>query len=152
LRKITVRSRLGEIPGFINESTAETDTPAVAFFDRFDAKAGRVVRHFVFIDEAVKLMHEPWDWKDRWYIDLVEVRWADENTLELDDLYVDVIVEGNGPIYRMIDLEELADALRDQKISVERIHEPLCRLQRFLDEHLHGGKDFPPEAIRGISD
>lgn len=140
LRNITIRSRLGEYPGFTDEQ--------VAVFDRFSASAGRVVRHYVLLDESTKLMYEPWDWKERWYIDLVAVRWADADTLELDDLYLDVIVEGSGPTYRMIDLEELADALASGEVSVETMHAPMQRLQRFLDDHLHGGKDFPPAAIR----
>ena len=140
MRKICIRSRLGDYPGLANEH--------VAFFDRFDQKAGREVRHFILIAEATKLMFEPWDWKNRWYIDLVAVRWIDEDTLELDDLYIDIIVEGHGPTYRIIDLEEFADALKDQKISPAAVHNPLCRLQEFLDRHLHGGKDFPPAIIR----
>lgn len=140
LRHITIRSRLGDFPGLANEQ--------VAIFDRHDPRAGRVVRHYILLNEAVKLMYEPWGWIDRWYVDLVGIRWADAGTLELEDLFVDVIVEGNGPTYRIIDLEELADALLDGKVSVETMHEPLHRLQRFLDDHLHGGKDFPPRAIR----
>lgn len=140
MRNITIRSRLGELPGQANEE--------VAVFDRFDPKAGRVVRHFVLLGESVKLMHEPWGWKDRWYVDLVQIRWAGPDTLELEDLYLDVIVEGSGPTYRMIDIEELADALQSGAVSVETLHEPLRCLQRFLDDHLHGGKDFPPRVIR----
>ncbi len=144
LRKITIRSRVGEFPGLTDEH--------IAIFDRFDSKSDHVVRHFILLMEAAKLMYEPWGWKDRWYIDLVDVRWIDAHTLELDDLYVDVIVEGNGPTYRIIDLEEMADAFIEKKISVEAMHAPLHRLQRFLDKHLHGGKDFPPAALQPFWD
>ena len=140
MRPITIRSRLGEFTGLTDETTA--------LFDRFDPKAGRVVRHYILLHEAVKLMYEPWGWKNRWYIDLINVRWVDADTLELDDLWVDVIVEGSGPTYRIIDLEELADALSCGKVSVETMAEPLHRLQRFLDDHLHGGKDFPPAVLQ----
>ena len=140
MRPITIRSRLGEFTGVTDEITA--------VFDRFDPKAERIVRHYVLLHEGVKLMYEPWGWKDRWYIDLIDVRWMDADRLELDDLWVDVIVEGNGPTYRIIDLEELADALSSGKVSVQTIAEPLRRLQRFLDDHLHGGKDFPPAALQ----
>lgn len=140
MRKIQIRSRLGEIPGLADDT--------LAFFDRLDPKAGYMVRHFILLHESTKLMYEPWGWKNRWYIDLVGVRWVDENTLELDDLYVDVIVEGDGPTYRIIDLEEMADALMNQAISIDAMHEPLHRLQQFLDNHLHGGKDFPPAVIQ----
>ena len=140
MRKIRIHSRLGELPGLANDR--------VAIFDLFDPKAERIVRHFVLIHEATKLMFEPWDWKNKWYVDLVDVRWVDENTLLLKDLYLDIIVEGNGPTYRIIDLDDLADALMNQKISVEAIHAPLWRLQQFLDNHLHDGKDFPPAIIQ----
>lgn len=139
MHNILIRSRLGEFSGLANDT--------VAIFDCFDPEAGRMVRHFVLLQEAVKLMFEPWDWKDRWYVDLVGIKWVDENTLELKDLYIDIIVEGNGPTYRIIDMEEFADALKNQKISADAIHEPLHRLQQFLDNHLHGGKDFPPAII-----
>jgi predicted RNA-binding protein associated with RNAse of E/G family len=144
LRKINIQSRLGLLPGWSDGS--------IALFDRFDDKADRVVRHFVLLEKSVKLMYEPWGWQDRWYIDLVEVRWQDAQTLTLEDLYLDVIVEGNGPTYRMIDLEDLASALGEGKINVQRLQEPLRRLQRFLDDHLHGGKDFPPAAIKSYMD
>jgi hypothetical protein len=140
MRKIQIRSRLGEYPGLTDET--------VAIFDRFDPKANRVVRHYIFLHEAAKLMHEPWDWKDRWYVDLVGIRWVDGDTLELVDLYLDVIVEGNGPTYRMIDLDDLAEALRAGAVNGETMYAPLHGLQRFLDNHLHGGKDFPPAAVR----
>jgi hypothetical protein len=140
LRKIIIRSRLGEFPGLTNET--------VAVFDRFGPKDTHMVRHYILLHESVKLMHEPWDWKDRWYIDLVSIRWADAHTLELDDLWVDVIVEGSGPTYRIIDLEELADALRQGTAQIERLVTPLHCLQRFLDSHLHGGKDFPPAVLQ----
>ncbi len=140
MKNITIRSRLGEIVGVTDGE--------VAAFDRFDPKADRIVRHYVLLKESTKLMHEPWGWKDRWYVDLVDIRRIDEDTIELDDLYLDVIVEGNGPTYRMIDMEELADALVDQKVSIETLRGPFHCLQRFLDSHLHGGKDFPPVALQ----
>jgi len=143
-RPITIRSRLGDFPGITDETTA--------VFERFDPKASRVVRHFILLQEAVKLMYEPWGWKERWYIDLVGVRWIDDQTLVLEDLYIDLIVEGSGPAYRIIDLNDLADALIEGKVNVETMAEPLHRLQRFLDDHLHGGKDFPPAAIRPFLD
>lgn len=140
LRKITVCSRLGAFPGLTDGR--------VAVFDRFDPKADGVVRHYILLDEATKLMYQPWGWQNRWYIDLVDIRWTDADTLTLVDLLVDVIVEENGPTYRIIDLEELADALLSGQVSIETMHAPLHRLQRFLDNHLHGAKDFPPAALR----
>jgi predicted RNA-binding protein associated with RNAse of E/G family len=139
LRSITICSRLGKLPGLSDGQSA--------MFDCFDERARRVVRHFVLLEKNVKLMYEPWTWKERWYVDLVDVQWADPQTLVLEDLWLDVIVEANGPTYRLIDLEELADALLAGATTIERMHAPLRALQRFLDEHLHGGKDFPPAAL-----
>ncbi len=68
-RLITVRSRLGEYPGMTNET--------VAIFDRFDPRAVRVVRHYILLHEAAKLLYEPWGWHERWYIDLIGLRWPD---------------------------------------------------------------------------
>ena len=56
LRQITLRSRLGDYK-------AATDGMA-AFFDRADGKTGKTVRHFVLLDEGVKLMYEPWGWQE----------------------------------------------------------------------------------------
>ena len=140
LRPIKIRSRLGEFQGLTDEQ--------VAIFDRLDPKAHHVVRHYILLHEAAKLMYEPWGWKERWYIDVVQIEWLDADMLKLDDLYLDIIVEGNGPTYRLIDIEELADALLNRQVSIEVLHAPLHGLQRFLDNHLHGGKDFPPAAIQ----
>jgi hypothetical protein len=52
MRKILIHSRLGEIEGF-------TDG-VVAAFDFFHEDAGEDVRHYVLLNESVKLMFEPW--------------------------------------------------------------------------------------------
>ncbi len=140
LRNLRIRSRLGDITG-------RTDG-VVAAFDHAYEPGGPVMRHYLLLDESVKLMHEPWGWRDCWQADLVAIGWADDATIDLDDLYIDVIVEGNGPTYRMIDLDDLADALASGKVCGRTLHEPLRGLQRFLDAHLHGGKDFPPRCLR----
>ncbi len=142
MRRIMIRSRLGEFTGLTHET--------VAIFDRFDPKGDRVVRHFILLEEAAKLMYQPWGWKNQWYIDMVDLRWVDENTLELEDLFLDVIVENNGPTYRAIDLDELADALANHQVSIAMISGALHRFQTFLDNHLHGGKDFPPAVFQPL--
>ncbi len=139
MKKITIKSRLGE-------KDALTDG-VVAAFDHYDSEAGRDVRHYVLLDESVKLVYEPWGWQKRWYIDLVHITTASDTIVELTDLYVDIIVEGDGPTYRVIDLEEFVDALASGNIRVEELRDPLHRLQAFLDNHIHGGKDFPPACI-----
>ncbi len=139
-KRVTIRSRLGEHEGV-------TDG-IVAYFDSLNQKTGGKTRHFVILDQNVDLQHEPWDWKDRRYVDLVQVKSVDEYLIELKDLYVDIIIEGNGPTYRVIDLEELGDALESGQIQLSEIAGPLRNLQQFLDGHVHGAKEFPPECIR----
>ncbi len=140
MREIIICSRLGELVGITDDQ--------VACFDLFDPKGQQMVRHYILLQESVKLMYQPWGWKNQWYVDLIDLHWLDANTLQLDDLWVDVIVEGNGPTYRIIDLEEMADAFLSHQVSVETMHAPLHNLQKFLDNHLHGGKDFPPAVIQ----
>jgi hypothetical protein len=99
-------------------------------------------------------MYEPWrlkgsGWRNHWYIDLIRINWLSDSSIEVVDLYVDIWVKGIGPTYEMLDLHELADALAVGKVGVEELKEPLCCLQKFLDNHLNfGAKDFPPQCIR----
>ena len=102
----------------------------------------------VLLDLGVKLMYEPWGWKNEWYADIVRVDEADDGVIGLTDLYVDVVIEGDGPTYRVIDLEDLAEAVVSESINDEDVAAALGPLQRFVDEHLHRKMDFPPESIR----
>ncbi len=140
LRSVIIRSRLGEY-------TAETNG-RVAFFDRADGKTGKLIRHFVLLDQGVKLMYEPWGWQNEWYADIIRVDPVGDGVIELSDLYVDLVIEGDGPTYRVIDLDDLADAVASGAISREDMDEALRRLQQFVDDHLHRGKDFPPRCMR----
>ena len=141
-RTITVRSRLGAHEG-------QTDG-TVAVFDRLNKDADREVRHYILLDESVKLVYEPWSvGTDKWYVDLVDVSWEDDSTLVLEDLYIDVWVIGNGPAYEVIDLDDLANALATGELDPDRLREPLIRFQAFLDLHLNRGTDdFPPSYMK----
>ena len=140
LKSIQIISRLGEINGYCNEE--------IAYFDKYDDKALKIVRHFILLNEGMKLMFEPWGWKNEWYIDLIKIKWNDENTLEFIDQYIDIIVEGNGPTYRIIDFEDYANAIIENKISTEEIKAQFIQIQNFLDNYLHRGKIFPPKSIQ----
>ena len=70
------------------------------------------------------------------------------------DLYIDVMVPTDGRHYRMLDLDEFADAIDNGWLSVEQATDALRRWQRFLDRHLHAERapvgnwtDFQPAAI-----
>ncbi|MBT3273984.1 MAG: DUF402 domain-containing protein [Spirochaetales bacterium] len=139
LKSITIRSRLGEFTG-------QTDGQ-VAFFNRDDVKTGKMVRHFVLLGKGVKLMYEPWGWEHEWYADIISIDQIQDDIIELRDLLVDIIIEGDGPTYRVIDLDDLADAVENGSISPNDHGDCLRKLQRFLDKHLHAGKDFPPKII-----
>lgn len=139
---VVVGSRLGAFDGYANGN--------VAYFDREDAQAGKVVRHFVLLEESVKLMFEPWGLENEWYVDIVRIHWSTRSELILTDLYLDVIVEGRGPVYRAIDLDDLADAIQRPTIDLSDAAFALRTLQRFLDSHIHRTNDFPPKCIRQL--
>ncbi len=139
MNKITILSRLGERDGVSDGQ--------VAAFDSYDSTAKHDIRHYVLLDKSIKLMHEPWGWCNEWYADLMEIRWLEPKVLELKDLYLDIIIEGEGPTYRMIDFDDLAEALALGHIGGKDLKESLCNLQQFLDEHVHRAKQFPPKCI-----
>jgi len=141
LRAVTILSRLGELYGYRNEE--------IAYFDLYDVQAGKGIRHFILLNYNVKFMYEPWGWvKKEWYVDLVAIEYSEDDKIRLTDLYLDLYIEENGPTYRMVDLNDLAVALVNNEVNVHDLKEPLINLQRFLDDHLHGSKNFPPEAIQ----
>lgn len=140
MNSIKINSRLGEIDGFANEN--------VAYFDCHDSKAEKTIRHFILLNENIKLMYEPWGWKDKWYADLINIEYVNNSEIKVTDLYIDIIIEGNGPTYRMIDFEDVVKALMNNEIEPEQLQKPFKKLQEFLDNHLHNEKDFPPTVIR----
>ena len=137
---ITITSRLGKIQGVSDGK--------VAYFDCYDQKSQKDIRHFVFLEESIKLMHEPWGWKDKWYADLIKIECVSKNEISLIDLYLDIIIESNGQTYKMIDFDDFANALVNGRINITELEIPLNNLQIFLDNHLHDGKDFPPSIIK----
>lgn len=87
-----------------------------------------------------------------WYVDLVTV-----TGFVVRDLYADVMVPTDGRHQRMLDLDELADAVTAGDLDVATAMDGLRRWQRFLDRHLHAARgpgpewtDFPPSAIRRL--
>ena len=110
-------------------------------------------RVFWLLDEGVQLIYEPFGWIDEWYVDVVCIQARrDDGQLvyHVTDEYADIIVEGMGPAYRMIDLDQLADAMSAASIDTARAAEALRCAQRFVDRYLHRGGPFPPPQIRGF--
>ena len=67
-----------------------------------------------------------------WYCDIVKYSFDPaSNTYVVTDLLVDVIVYPDGFV-RVVDLDELADALRDKLISQEDLQLALRRLDKLL--------------------
>jgi hypothetical protein len=88
-----------------------------------------------------------------WYVDLITVE-QDANRYTFRDLYIDLMVPMDGRHYRMLDLDEFADAVDDRLLTIEQATDALRRWQRFIDRHLHAERapvgswtDFPPNAI-----
>lgn len=139
LKRVKVISRLGEIDGFSNN--------LIVFFDLYDKQALRDVRHYILLDKSVKLMFEPFGWKDKWYIDLVSIEHINENVIVLKDLYLDVIIYNDCKEHKIIDFDDLANALVEGKVSPKELENPLKGFQIFLDTCVYQ-KEFPPFEIK----
>lgn len=123
---------------------------------------GTVGRSFLLLDLGVKLTIPP-AWARRgdpiWYVDLTIVR-RDTDLYRIVDLDIDLFVPTDGRPYRMLDLDEFADAIEDGEFTLREAMDGLRRWQRFLDAHLHrfgpgdvqaGWRDFPPAAIASLA-
>lgn len=130
-------------------------------------------RSYVLLELGVKLTIPP-VWIQRgdpiWYVDLAIVT-REDDLYRIVDLDIDVFVPTDGRPYRMLDLDELADAIEDGEFTLVEAMDGLRRWQRFLDTHLHrfeqvidpsqprfgqldvqhGWRDFPPAAIGAIA-
>ena len=138
--------------------------------DSFEPWPGRtlVERTFVLLDLGVSFANPCWvrhhrpdgsvtdrgrEGPDTWYVDLVTVE-QDGNRYTFRDLYIDVVVPMDGRHYRMLDLDEFADAIDAGSLSISQATDALRRWQWFLHRHLHTERapvatwtDFPPAAI-----
>lgn len=144
--------------------------------DRFIPWPGRsrLERVFVLLDLGVSMARPCWrrmrtddgeiDGMDAdlqapstWYVDLIHVTHQDGRII-LRDLYIDVMVPMDGRHYRLLDLHEFADAIEARQLDTALAVDGLRRWQRFLDQHLHDGRDpvdhwvdFPPQRVRALS-
>ena len=138
--------------------------------DSFKPWPGRtlVERTFVLLELGVSFANPCWarhtkpdgtvvdrgaEGRGTWYVDLVTVEQHGDRYI-FRDLFIDVVVPMDGRHYRMLDLDEFADAIDNGSLSVEQATDALRRWQRFLNRHLHADRapvenwtDFPPAAI-----
>lgn len=110
-------------------------------------------RYFWLLGEDVQLIYEPFGWTAQWYVDLVSIERddsADVPRFRVQDRHVDIVVEGMGPGYRILDLDEAGEALTLGQTSPEQLCRTLTRTQAFLENYLHRAAPFPPPAIRPL--
>lgn len=165
-------SLFGPLPGFRAGDVVSYEFELPERFEPWPGRT-RLERTFVLLDVGVSFANPCWvratepdgsvtemDPRgiDSWYVDLVTVE-EDLDRYTFRDLYVDVIVPTDGRPYRMLDLDEFADALADGMLSLEDAVAGLRRWQRFLDRYLHADRwpptewsDFPPASIRSLLD
>jgi hypothetical protein len=160
----------GPLPGFRHDNVVayEFELP-----ERFEPWPGRtrLERTFVLLDVGVSFSQPCWvratnadgsiiedtpRGSDSWYVDLVSVE-VQGTRYTFRDLYIDVIVPTDGRHYRMLDLDEYADAMAEGTLALQDAIDGLRRWQRFLDRYLHTDpwpsalwSDFPPKAIRAL--
>ena len=161
---------VGPLPGYRlgNVVAYEFELPK-----RFEPWPGRtrLERTFVLLDVGVSFANPCWvrqtkpdgsvvevdpHGRDSWYVDLVKVEVQGDRYI-VRDLYIDVIVPTDGRHYRMLDLDEYADAMSDGTLSLDDAIDGLRRWQHFLDRYLHTERwpigawsDFPPQSIRQL--
>jgi hypothetical protein len=107
-------------------------------------------RYFWLLGHGAQLVYEPFDWTDEWKVDIVAFERHVDHTERIDvhDLIVDFVVEGMGPTYRILDLDELAVAVVEGRVAREVAARALQSAQAFVDSFLHRGAEFPPAEVR----
>jgi hypothetical protein len=149
------------------------DGSVVAWDYHDELVPGAVGRSYLLLEHGVKFSIPP-IWTKRkdpiWYVDLAIVT-REDDLYRVLDLDIDVFVPTDGRPYRMLDLDELADAIESGEFTLEEAMDGLRRWQRFLDTYLHcfdridpatgprpdhrdvrpGWRDFPPAAIASLA-
>ena len=111
---------------------------------------------FLLVDEGFLLSQPvgfPPTQRGWWYCDLVDVE-RDGELISFRDMFVDVIVGPPDHPYRVLDLDEYADAVTDGRLAAAQGADGLRRCQAFLDRHLNrrhevdrSWPDFPPAGV-----
>lgn len=102
-------------------------------------------RWFWLLDCGVQLLYEPWDWKNRWYADLVSIKHEERSDIyEIRDMEIDIVFEPQVPLYRVIDLEKFGQRVASGEFTLAEAEDVLRRTQVFLDRYVHpiGQEEF----------
>ncbi len=107
-------------------------------------------RFFWLLDYGVQLIYDAYDWRGEWRVDLVDIS-AEARArcmlFTIHDMTLDIVVEGMGPCYRMLDLDQIGQRLASGGYTPAQVAALFARTQRFLDAFLHRGAPWPPPAI-----
>lgn len=113
---------------------------------------GPSVRHFWLLADSIQLIWSPPGWTDEWRLDLVDITRATSPAglpeFTVVDMLLDFAVEGSGPTYRAIDLDDLGNALLSGRLNEHEVAYLLKSAQKFLDRRLHSGAPWPPSEVR----
>jgi Protein of unknown function (DUF402) len=123
-------------------------------------------RSFVLLSEGFQINQPvifPPDQQGWWYCDLVKVDLVKAvgraDVVSVDDHWIDVIVGPPDHPYRVLDLDEFADAFEAEQLNAAEFIDGLTKTQRFLDRHLNRRDDpqqtwpdFPPQSIAPLMD
>lgn len=163
--------RFGPLPGIRANGVVAYEFGLPERFEPWPGRS-RLERVFVLLELGVSFANPLWiravnddgsvidrsrEGEDCWYVDLITVE-EDSNHYTFTDLYIDVMVPTNGRHYRMLDLDEFADAIERGHVTLREVVDALRRWQQFLDRYLHSKRwptadwsDFPPAAIRDLA-
>ncbi len=126
--------------------------------DRLSVRLGasRRQRAFLLLDESIQLNQPVVFPKERagwWYVDLVEIS-ERGSRIQVADHYLDFIVGPPGLPYRVLDMDELGEAMINGALTAEQVAHVLSAGQAFVDRYLQGKDhygpewpDFPPVAL-----
>lgn len=122
----------------------------------------REQRSFILLETGFQINQPvtfPEQQRGWWYCDLVRI--VDEgDVVQVFDHWIDAIVGPPDHPYRVLDLDEYADAIAAGVIDAAVGVDGLRRTQRFLDRHLNrrhdtrrdAWPDFPPRAIAALAE
>ncbi|MFD9125717.1 hypothetical protein [Kitasatospora sp. NPDC059571] len=118
-----------------------------------------VQRSFVLLDHGVQINQPvtfPAEQQGWWYCDLVTVT-DHGHVLHVDDMWIDAIVGPPDHPYRILDLDDYAEAMTTGTLNPTDAADGLIRWQHFLDQRLNRRHDttrrwpdFPPADVTAL--